>query len=140
MPIHVLAIDDDPAMTELLTLLLQSHGFKITTVNSGMEGIQFVREHLPDIVLLDLIMPGVGGQETCKTIRSFSNVPIIALSALNNPELVANALDAGADDYLIKPVPSSILIAHLKNLARRSTSRLTQYGTHIVKSTSPLVP
>ncbi|MBT3336381.1 MAG: response regulator [Anaerolineae bacterium] len=124
MPIKVLAIDDDIAMTELLTLLLQTHRFEIITANSGLEGIDLLKKRNPDIVLLDLMMPAMDGWEVCKRIRSFSNIPIVVLSALNNPGLVASALDAGADDYLIKPVPSSILVAHIKNLARRSTSQL----------------
>jgi len=124
MPIKVLAIDDDIAMTELLTLLLQSHGFEIITANSGEEGIKLIQQIKPEIILLDLMMPNMDGWETCKRIRAFSNIPIVVLSALNNPEMVASALDAGADDYLIKPVPSSILIAHIKNLARRSTGQL----------------
>ncbi len=126
MPIKVLAIDDDTAMTELLTLLLQTHSFEITTANSGQEGISLLKKTNPDIILLDLMMPGMDGWEVCKKIRSFSNIPIVILSALNNPGMVASALDAGADDYLIKPVPSSILVAHIKNLARRSTSQLGQ--------------
>ncbi len=124
MPIKVLAIDDDTAMTELLTLLLQTHSFEITTANSGQEGIALIKKKNPDIILLDLMMPGMDGWEVCKKIRSFTNTPIVILSALNNPGMVASALDAGADDYLIKPVPSSILVAHIKNLARRSTSQL----------------
>lgn len=125
MPIRVLAIDDDIAMTELLTVLLQSHGFEIMTENSGSDGIETIKKGNPDIILLDLMMPGMDGWETCKIIRSFSNIPIVVLSALNNPGMVASALDAGADDYLIKPVPSSILVAHIKNLARRATGALS---------------
>jgi len=127
MPTKILAIDDDTAMTELLTLLLQSHDFEIKTANSGQEGIDLVRQISPDIILLDLMMPDMDGWETCKKIREFSNTPIVVLSALNNPGMVASALDAGADDYLIKPVPSSLLVAHIKNLARRSTGQLRPY-------------
>ncbi len=127
MSTKILAIDDDTAMTELLTLLLQSHDFEIITANSGREGIELVQEARPDIILLDLMMPDMDGWETCKKIREFSNTPIVVLSALNNPGMVASALDAGADDYLIKPVPSSLLIAHIKNLARRSTGQLRPY-------------
>ncbi|NOY99943.1 MAG: response regulator [Chloroflexi bacterium] len=127
MPIRVLAIDDDAAMTELLTLLLQSHGFEIMTANSGPDGIALIRKESPDIVLLDLMMPGMDGWETCRAIRAFNNVPIVILSALDKPGMVASALDAGADDYLIKPVPSSILVAHINNLARRSTGQLRPY-------------
>ena len=120
MPIRVLAIDDDPAMTELLTLLLQTNQFDVITANNGSDGIALVKSAIPDILILDMMMPEMDGKQVCEEIRKFSNVPIIVLSALNQPGMVASALDAGADDYLIKPVPSSILVAHIKNLARRS--------------------
>ena len=134
----ILAIDDDTAMTELLALLLKSHGFEITTANSGEKGIELIQQIRPDIILLDLMMPQMDGWETCKKIRKFSKTPIIVLSALNNPGMVASALDAGADDYLIKPVPSSILIAHIKNLARRNTAQLNPYKSMMRNSTEPV--
>ena len=137
MPIKILAIDDDIAMTELLALLLQSSEFEVTTVNSGKEGIDLVRKIEPNIILLDLMMPDMDGWETCKRIREFSNAPIMILSALNNPGMVASALDAGADDYLIKPVPSSLLVAHIRTLTRRSTGQLTPPST-IRTSTKPV--
>jgi DNA-binding response OmpR family regulator len=120
MPIKVLAIDDDPAMTELLILLLRTRGFEVYTANSGEDGIKKMRELSPDVLILDLMMSGVDGWEVCSKVRKFSTTPILILSALDTPGMVASALDAGADDYLIKPVPTSVLIAHLHNLARRA--------------------
>jgi DNA-binding response OmpR family regulator len=120
MALTVLTIDDDTAITELFSILLRTYGFEVLTANSGKEGIQLVREKSPRLVLLDLMMPGMNGWEVCKAIRSFSNVPIIILSALDDPRMVASALDAGADDYLVKPVPSGVLIAHMKKLIRRT--------------------
>jgi len=120
MPVKVLAIDDDPAMTELLILLLRTRGFEVYTANSGEDGIKKMRELSPDVLILDLMMSGVDGWEVCSKVRKFSTTPILILSALDAPGMVASALDAGADDYLIKPVPSSVLIAHLHNLARRA--------------------
>jgi DNA-binding response OmpR family regulator len=120
MPIKVLAIDDDPAMTELLILLLRTRGFEVYTANSGEDGIKKMRELCPDVLIIDLMMSGVDGWEVCSKVREFSTTPILILSALDAPGMVASALDAGADDYLIKPVPSSVLIAHLHNLARRA--------------------
>jgi two-component system response regulator MprA len=120
MPVKVLAIDDDPAMTELLILLLRTRGFEVHTANSGEDGIKMVRELNPDVLILDLMMSGVDGWEVCSKVRKFSTTPILILSALDTPGMVASALDAGADDYLIKPVPTSVLIAHLHNLARRA--------------------
>jgi DNA-binding response OmpR family regulator len=137
MSIKALAIDDDTAMTELLALLLKSHGLEVYTANSGDEGLQLVRVANPDIVILDLMMPGVDGWQVCREIRTFSKVPIIVLSALDNPGMVASALDAGADDYLIKPVPSGVLIAHLNNLTRRAN--VANNGIDMHKHTSPFV-
>jgi two-component system response regulator MtrA len=124
MPIKVLAIDDDPAITELLTLLLRSHAFDVITANSGEEGVALAHSQSPDIIILDLMMPGMDGWQVCSAIRSFSKLPIIILSALDNPGMVASALDAGADDYLIKPVPSGVLVAHINNLARRANAEI----------------
>jgi DNA-binding response OmpR family regulator len=120
MPINLLAIDDDTATTELLSIILKMHGFEFHAANSGEEGIQSIRDQPPNIVLLDLMMPGLDGWQVCKTVRTFSDVPIIILSALDSPGMVASALDDGADDYLIKPVPINVLVAHLKRLIRRT--------------------
>jgi DNA-binding response OmpR family regulator len=118
----VLIIDDDPAMTELITLLLKTHGLDAYMANSGEEGLQMIPEISPDVIILDLMMPGMDGWQVCSQVRSFSAVPILILSALDSPGLVARALDGGADDYLVKPVPSGVLIAHLNNLVRRATT------------------
>ena len=120
MTFKVLTIDDDPAMTELLTLLLKTHGYKAITANTGEDGIEMIRKETPDVVILDLMMPGMDGWQVCKKVRAFSNIPIIIFSALDSPGMVASALDAGADDYLVKPVPSGVLIAHLNKLTRRT--------------------
>ena len=122
MPIKLLVIDDDTAVTELLTLLLKSHGYDVMAVNSGEEGVIALREKNPDLVILDLMMPEMDGWGVCKAVRSFSTVPIIILSALNDPAMIASILDAGADDFLTKPTPSSVLIAHVNKLVRRTTT------------------
>lgn len=116
----ILVIDDDPAMTDLLKLLLRQTGAEIRTVNDGRSGISMTRSFCPGIIILDLMMPEMDGWQVCKEIRTFDDVPILILSALDSPGLVAAALDAGADDYLIKPVTSSVLIAHINNLVRRA--------------------
>ena len=72
------------------------------------------------MITLDLMMPDMNGWQVCKAVRGFSQVPILVLSALDSPGMVAAALDAGADDYLIKPVPSSVLLAHINKLVRRA--------------------
>lgn len=116
----ILVIDDDTAMTDLMVLMLQSTSATIIAANSGERGIDLIRQENPDVVLLDLMMPGMDGWQVCNAVRKFSRVPILVLSALDNPGMVAAALDAGADDYLVKPVPTSILTAHINRLTRRS--------------------
>jgi DNA-binding response OmpR family regulator len=120
MTFKILVIDDDPAMTELFVQLLEKHGFDAFMANTGEEGIQLIRETFPDVIILDLMMPEMDGWQVCTEVRSFSSVPILILSALDTPGMVASALDAGADDYLVKPVPSGVLIAHLNTLTRRA--------------------
>ena len=120
MTISVLTIDDDAAITELLSIILQTYDFNILSANSGEEGVRIINEKFPHIVLLDLMMPVMDGWQVCKAIRTFSNVPILILSALNDPSTVASILDTGADDYLVKPVPSAVLVAHINKLARRT--------------------
>lgn len=116
----ILVIDDDLAMTDLLKLLLEPASSHVFAANSGPEGIHLARHENPDIIILDLMMPDMNGWQICKKIREFSKVPILILSALDSPGLVAAALDSGADDYLIKPVPSSVLLAHINKLIRRT--------------------
>ncbi|HUM26202.1 MAG TPA: response regulator, partial [Anaerolineales bacterium] len=111
MTTKILVIDDDVAITELMNMLLKTHGFEVFTTNSGVEGVKLVEEHRPNVVLLDLMMPDMDGWQVCKAVRSFNNVPILILSAINDPSMVASVLDAGADDFLVKPVPSSVLVA-----------------------------
>ena len=100
MSTKILVIDDDLAITELMSMLLKTHGFEVLTTNSGVEGVKLVEEKKPSVVLLDLMMPDLDGWQVSKAIRSFSNVPILILSAINDPSMVASVLDAGADDFL----------------------------------------
>lgn len=115
----ILVIDDDEGMTELLSLLLAPASSEIIIANSGSDGIDLVKKHDPDVIILDLMMPEMNGWSVCQEIRAFSRVPILILSAMDSPGAVAQALDVGADDYLVKPVSSGTLIAHLNNLLRR---------------------
>jgi len=120
MPLKILTIDDDPAMTDLIGLLLRSYGLEVIVANDGERGLELARTQNPDLILLDLTMPGIDGWQICQTIRTQSKVPIIILSALDDPTVISTVLDAGADDYMVKPVPSSVLIAHINNLTRRA--------------------
>ena len=122
MSVKLLVIDDDSAVTDLLSLLLKSNGFEVAATNNSTEGLSMIRENAPDVIILDLMMPEMDGWQICKAVREFSQVPIIILSALNDPSMIASVLDAGADDYLTKPTPSRVLIAHINRLVNRTGS------------------
>lgn len=120
MPTRVLVVDDDVEMTDLLKIVLEPNAFEVSAANSGQEGVELAQQMCPDVIILDLLMPDMDGWQVCSEIRKFSQVPILVLSAVNKPNLAARALDSGADDFLLKPMPSGVLIAHLKMLTRRS--------------------
>ncbi len=122
MTTKVLLIDDDKAITDLMSMLLKTHGFETITSNIGAEGVKLAEEKKPNIVLLDLMMPDMDGWQVCRAIRAFSNVPILVLSAINDPRMVASVLDLGADDFLVKPVPSGVLVAHIRKMVRQTGS------------------
>jgi DNA-binding response OmpR family regulator len=126
MTLKVLTIDDDSSMTELLGTLLRKHGMDVYSSVNGVHGIELVKLVNPDIIILDLLLPDSNGWDVCKTLRTFTKAPIAILSALDDPTVISNALDAGADDYMSKPVPSDVLIAHINNLARRYTVELNK--------------
>ncbi len=122
---RVLVIDDDFAMTEMLKLLLEPNAFQVYEAHSGPEGINATRQFNPEVIILDLLLPDMDGWQICKNIRSFSKVPILVLSAMSKPGMVARALDEGADDYLLKPMQANVLIARLKRLAQRGRAEQT---------------
>jgi two-component system, OmpR family, response regulator MtrA len=135
MSTKILVIDDDLAITELMSMLLKTHGFEVFTTNSGTDGIKLVKEKSPDVVLLDLMMPDMDGWQVSKAIRAFSTVPILILSAINDPAMVASVLDSGADDFLVKPVPSSVLVAHIRKTVRQTD---TLERINIKKNSNPV--
>lgn len=142
MNTKILVIDDDIAITELMSMLLKTHGFDVITANSGAEGIHLAKEKSPNVILLDLMMPDVDGWQVCKAVRQFSNAPILILSAINDPRMVASVLDVGADDFLVKPVPSGVLVAHIRKMVRRTGSLHMPVDQKKVNlsNTAPLLP
>ena len=139
MPINIIVIDDDTAVTDLMSVLLKTHGFDVQATNNSIDGLNLIREGGFDLVILDLMMPEMDGWEVCKEVRKFSQVPIIVLSALNDPSMVASVLDSGADDYLTKPTPSRVLVAHINRLTRRNeTAPLPASKNSLTQPTRPL--
>lgn len=119
MTLKILTIDDDSSMTELLGVLLRSQGMEVLSSSSGSMGVELARKEKPDIIIVDLLLPETDGWQVCKMLREFTGAPIAILSSLDDPAIIASALDAGADDYMTKPISSRVLIAHIRNLARR---------------------
>ncbi|MFQ6101032.1 MAG: response regulator [Anaerolineae bacterium] len=116
----ILAIDDDPIILKLISQTLQPKGFSIFTATSGQEGLTLFHQIAPDLVILDVMMPGMSGWEVCERLRQTSCVPIIFLTALNSVENVVQGLTGGADDYLAKPFKISELTARVTALLRRA--------------------
>jgi DNA-binding response OmpR family regulator len=114
----VLVVDDEPAVTDMLDNMLSASGFVSLTVNTGPAAIEAARKWKPDVILLDLMMPDVDGWQVCRAIRTFSQVPILILSSVVDSEGVMRALEEGADNYLIKPVPMGVLVSSVRLLAR----------------------
>jgi two-component system, OmpR family, response regulator MtrA len=116
--VRILIIDDDPASTDLIRILLSSFPAEVFSTNLPADGIEMVRKIKPDLILLDLWMPEMDGRQVCRAVRQNSHVPILILSALDSPEMIAEVLNAGADDYLVKPVSQNILHAYLRKFTR----------------------
>jgi len=133
--LKVLIIDDDINSTDLLQTTLEAYEIEVITATLPELGIKLVQEHQPDAVILDFFMPVMNGIDVCKAIREFSQVPILALSVIDQPNIVAKVLDSGADDYLVKPVAGNVLQAYLKKLSRRNgTNKTTAFPNLPLKS------
>jgi DNA-binding response OmpR family regulator len=117
MALKILTIDDDPALTEMTVLLLGSFGMQVLAANDGEVGVRLVRAEAPHLVILDMMMPGMDGWQVCRTIRAFSQVPILAYSALTTPQEISSALEAGANAYLAKPAQIDVLLEQINKLA-----------------------
>ena len=115
----VLVVDDDPDVRAMLGYALRQHGLQPDEASSGEEALHILKQREPNVVLLDVLMPGLDGLETCERIRQFSMVPVIMLTALGRQEDVVAGLKAGADDYCAKPVNLSELAARIRAQLRR---------------------
>ena len=116
----VLVIDDEPQIRRVMRVILSGENYEIMKARSGEAALLRFREFLPDLVLLDLNMPGMTGLETCRAIRENSDVPIIVLTVRHEEEEKVEALDAGADDYVTKPFGKQELLARIRAALRRS--------------------
>lgn len=117
---RVLVIGEDNTTTDLLKMTLRPGQYEIISVGSVEEVYEAAKTHNPQLIILDIIVQNNNEVLLCKRIREFSQVPILVLSAIKKPDIVASFLDGGADGFLSKPVPNEILIAQINNLTRRA--------------------
>ncbi len=128
----ILVIDDDPRFLRLVEQVLTQKGYEVLTAGSGQEGLRVLFNQRPDLVLLDVVIPGMDGWQTCSRIRDVSDIPIIMLTGQRSAEEdIVGGLDHGADDYIVKPVGNRELIARVRAVLRRAElppSRDTRLG------------
>jgi two-component system KDP operon response regulator KdpE len=116
----ILLIDDDDNFLELASLIFKESGAVTLIARDGLDGMAKLFSYQPDLIILDIAVPGIDGFQTCQRIRQFSNTPLIMLSALKRDDQMLQVLEVGADDYLTKPVKPEILLARARALMRRS--------------------
>jgi DNA-binding response OmpR family regulator len=117
---RILVVEDDLNIANLLRVYLKREGYEAHEANDGREGLRLFGEFEPDLVVLDLMLPGLHGRDVCRAIRTRSAVPIIMLTALDDERDVIEGLDLGADDYITKPFKPTVLLARVRSALRRS--------------------
>jgi two-component system phosphate regulon response regulator PhoB len=121
----VLAVEDEESILELLRYNLEKAGFAVLTATSGETGLALARQRRPDLILLDLMLPGMDGLEVCRLLkkaRETEGIPIVMLSARGEEADIVAGLELGADDYLTKPFSPRVLLAHIRATLRRTTA------------------
>ena len=116
----ILVVDDDPGILKLVSLNLELEGYHVITARDGKTALELIENEQPTLVILDIMMPGMDGFQTCERTREFSEVSIIMLTAKGRAEDVIHGLDVGADDYVIKPFSTDELLARVRAVLRRS--------------------
>ena len=117
---RILVIDDDPTVTSVLKRGLAYEGFAVDTAGTGSQGLAVARDHAPDLVILDIMMPGMDGYEVLRRLRSADeDIPVMMLTARDGPADQVQGLEGGADDYVVKPFSLAVLAARVKALLRR---------------------
>ena len=122
---NILVVDDQAVVLEALSAILEGQGYRVRAARNGLMALDGIATERPDLVLLDLAMPGFGGIEVCRRIRAYSRVPILVLTALTDEAQKVKALDAGADDYVTKPFGADELLARIRAALRRAQAQNT---------------
>ena len=125
MPDRILLVEDEASISEPLAFLMEREGYEVRVVDDGREALRAFEQDQPDLILLDLMLPGMPGTEVCRTIRQTSQVPIIMLTAKDSEIDVVVGLELGADDYITKPYSSRELLARVRAALRRRAAEPT---------------
>ena len=125
MPDRILIIDDEPQITRVLRAAMSAQGYDVRTANDPEEGLQVFKDWPPDLVITDLMMPGMSGVDVTRAIRSRAKTPVLILSVRDHERTKVEALDAGADDYITKPFSIQELLARVRAHLRRAPERTT---------------
>lgn len=138
MPPKIIIVDDEPSIVVSLEFLMQQNGYDVKVAQSGEDAIELIAKHLPDLVLLDIMLPGINGFEVCETIRlnpEWKEIKVIFLIARKRELDIAKGLKLGADDYITKPFTNATLVGKVKNLMSSPTDKEeTQEATTISQS------
>ncbi|MFB7527195.1 two-component system response regulator CseB [Streptomyces sp. NPDC056178] len=119
--VHVLLVEDDEAIRRSVGMVLERYGYRVSTASDGLTGLEMFREGQHDLLLLDIMLPHLDGIGLCRRIRETSQAPILMMSARGASLDVVAGLEAGADDYIVKPVDTTVLLARIRTLLRRAT-------------------
>ena len=130
---RVLVVDDDVKTVELVRLYLNRDGYRVLTAYDGLEALRLARESHPDLIVLDIMLPGLDGLEVCRTLRAESDVPIIMLTARTTDQDRLTGLELGADDYVTKPFSPRELAARVRTVLRRLPGEALQRGPAEIK-------
>ena len=129
----ILVIEDEKDILELITFNLKNDGFNVITSIDGEEGLEKTRLYNPDLILLDIMLPGINGFQFCSSIRTskkLKDIPVIILTALGDEKNIVKGLEKGADDYITKPFSNKVLLARIKNVLKRN-KRSTNHANDI---------
>jgi DNA-binding response OmpR family regulator len=129
---RILVVDDEQHMIDLIRMNLELEGFQVLEASNGIDALDQVRKHIPDLIILDIMMPQLDGFEVLKMLREFSSVPVIMLTAKGEEEDKVRGLELGADDYVTKPFGARELVSRVKAVLRRTES-LTEPSESIIK-------
>jgi DNA-binding response OmpR family regulator len=130
----ILAADDDPQLLRLITRNLQFEGYEVIPASNGQQALEEIEAHVPDLVLLDVMMPKMDGFTVCQRVREFSSVPIIIVTARGQDQDKVRGLDLGADDYLTKPFSVDELLARVRAVLRRAQFSAAEHA-HSIRTT-----